>query len=400
MRIGLSAALEGTSRRNVGVEAIEAALLLGGFATAPEAADGAALGEVRDTIAAIRPERDGGFDPAEMINRMVAAGLAGKLAFWRSRYVATGRRLLLGNGGTPDLAALPPRRFTVEIHRRFDLTGMGPRARLRLPLPLAGPALDGLTVEPLLPDGIARHRIVPGRLEAIMSDATGEIMVGARLSFTARAGVPQAPDPAAGDPRWLAPSEGPIQVTARVRALAERLAAGTAPSQALRAIYDHLLDGFTCGVVPYDRLAGPATDWVLRTGWYDCRLGAALLVALARARGIPARLVGGYLLWRVPTEHYWAEAHLPGRGWTPYDLLGWDLSAGGTDADWRGVLAGAVDYRMRTQLLPDIFTGAPGGRRAPAWHRLVRATATGTETRFVSVADGRLLYAEEVSVIA
>ena len=389
--------LDGTGRRTVDAAAIEASLLLGGFAVAPWAAGAAALAEVRAVMAAIRPPSDTGFDPAEMINRMVAAGRAGKLDFWRSRYVATGRRLL-GGSGVPDVAVLPPRRFTLEISRRFDLTGQ--RARLRLPLPLEGPALEDLSVQLRLPDAVASHRIVQGRLEAVVAEVTGEVTIGARLSFTARPGVPQGPDPAADDPRWLAPNQGPIQLTRQVRALAGRLAGKLEPAEAVPAFYDHLLDAFTCGVMPYDRLAGPATDWVLEIRWYDCRLGAALLVALARARGIPARLVGGYLLWQVPTEHYWAEVHLPGQGWTPYDLLGWDLSAGGADAEWRGVLAGAVDYRMRTQCLPDIFTGAAGGRAAPAWHRLARATATGTETRFVSVADGRLLYAETVNLIA
>lgn len=405
MEDSLPAALDGAGRRTAGAAAIEAALLLGGFAVAPEAAPPAALAGVRGAIAAIRPAAQQGYDPAEIINRMVAAGKAGMPDFWRSHYVATGRRLLselCGAGeGVPDVSALPPRRFTVEIRRRFDLTGAGSRARLRLPLALAGAALEALTIEPLLPDGSVQHRALPGRLEVVVADPHGEIAIGARLSFTARAGVPRGPDPAAGDPRWLAPHEGPIKLTARVRALAARLAAEEAPAEAVQAFYDHLLGGFTCGVIPYDRLGrAAATDWVLATGWYDCRLGAALLVALARARGIPARLVGGYLLWRVPTEHYWAEVHLPGQGWTPYDLLGWDLSAGGADAGWRCVLAGAVEYRMRTQLLPDIFTGAAGGPTAPAWHRLVRATADGTETRFVSVADGRLLYAEEVRIIA
>jgi hypothetical protein len=57
-----------------------------------------------------------------------------------------------------------------------------------------------------------------------------------------------------------------------------------------------MIDELACGPVHYDQVT-PATpcDWVLESGWYDCQLGSAFLVALARARGIPARIVGGYV---------------------------------------------------------------------------------------------------------
>jgi hypothetical protein len=178
------------------------------------------------------------------------------------------------------------------------------------------------------------------------------------------------------------------------------LAAGTSDlGQMARALYDHLIAGFRCGVAPYDRLPpANAGDWVLATGWYDCRLAAALFVALCRARGIPARLLGGYLLWRVPTEHFWAEAAIDGN-WVPFDFLGWDLSAGGADPDWAKVFAGATDYRLTTQRHPDIFTGAPGVALPTTWHRLIRLTGAGAETRLVSVADGRAALTEEVAVL-
>ncbi len=377
-------------------------LLLGGWAlAADDPGANAALDEVRAVLGGLVGDA-GIVDPVEVVNRMTLAGTAGALDFWQSRYVATGRRLLARSGvaGPPSPAALPPRRFIVEIHRRFDLSRAAGRARLRLPLPLAGGSLRDLEIVPILPAAVVEHRIAPGRLEAIVAEPAGAVTIGARLSFTALPGLAEADD--APDPVWLADREGPVAVTPRVRALADRLAARCGdPAAAVRACYDHLLDGFTCGAIPYERIgATPATDWVLATGWYDCRLGAALLVSLCRARGIPARLVGGYLLWSRPTEHFWAEVHLPSQGWTPFDLLGWDLSAGGADPDWRHVLAGAIDYRMPTQRPPAIFTGASGGPSAPAWHRLVRATAGGTETSYLSIPDGRLLYCEELRIIA
>jgi hypothetical protein len=397
----LPGALAGADRRTIERSAVAEMLLLGGFALArDEPGAGEALAVVEAAISDLVGDADR-LDPAEVVNLMKLAGQAGQLAFWRTHYVATGRRLLAGEGALhpPALADLPPRRFTVEIYRHFDLASATGVRRLRLPLPLAGPSLRDLTIAPMLPGDVTGHRVQPGRLEVRVPACATAITIGARIGFTALPGTPEADD--APDPIWLAESEGPIQVTPRVRALADRLAADLAePAQAVHAFHDHLLDSFICGVLPYDRIGGgAATDWVLETGWYDCRLGAALLAVLCRARGIPARLVGGYLLWRRPTEHFWVEVHLPLQGWTAFDLLSWDLSAGGIDAAWRQVFAGGIDYRMRTQVLPRIFAGAAGGASGPAWHRLVRAIRGGTETRHVAIPDGRLLYREEIRLI-
>ena len=231
----------------------------------------------------------------------------------------------------------------------------------------------------------------------------GLFSLSARFSFVAHAGMPYGSG--AGEPEqlatWLATSEGAVQVTPGVATLANRLAAGAqGPFAEVMAFYDYMIDKMACGRLHLDALAGePPTDWVIASGWFDCRLGAALLVALCRARGIPARLVGGYPLWQATSEHFWMEAWIPDRGWTPFDLLAWDLSAGGRDRAWRDVYAGAVDYRMTTQVFPEIFTGAPGVPMGAAWQRLARATPEGVETRLVSIRDGHLIYADTVRVV-
>ena len=398
----LPAELDGTGRRTIARRDMAEMLLLGGWALDAHAPDAAAAMVESDAVLDFLVGNAARVDPAEVLNRMKRAGKAGNLPFWEKRYIATGRRMvaeLAGSTGdaVPSPAALPPRRFAMEIVRHYDFSAGPHRTRLRLPLPLPGSSLVDLEVTPILPDAVLSHRILPGRLE-VSVDMAGPISVGAQLSFTALPTMAEREE--APDPTWLAPSEGPIRVTPEVQALARRLAAGERdPEKIVRTFHDHLLDRFTCGVIHYDRIGGaPASDWVLATGWYDCRLGAALLIALCRARGIPARLVGGYLLWRVPTEHFWAEVHLPGRGWTPFDLLGWDLSAGGNDPAWRDIFAGAVDYRLRTQILPRLFTGPSGGPTASAWHRLVRAIPRGTETRYLAIPDGRLLYREDVRI--
>ena len=89
---------------------------------------------------------------------------------------------------------------------------------------------------------------------------------------------------------------------------------------------------------------------------------------------------------------------MPDRGWTPFDLLAWDLSAGGRDAAWRDLFAGAIDYRMKTQIFPDIFTGAPGVPMGAGFHRLLSLDGAATRTSVVTIPDGALIYADTVQV--
>lgn len=361
-------------------------------------------GGVDGALAAVRAELagepEGPFDPDLVINAMIARGLTGQSRFWRDRYVETGRRMVSALCGAPpdrapDVRRLPPQRFEMELTRRFDLRG--PTRRLRMPLPAPTPHLDILEIT-VDADG-HDMQIEPGRLEArTPADLRGGITLRARLSFVATPPGPHGldgPGPTAAD---RARSEGPIQVTPRISALAADLArAGADPFDQVLAFRDHLMDTLVCGRPPPERLdAAAAPDAVLALGWFDCRLGAALLASLCRAAGLPARLVGGYLLWAAPAEHYWMEAWLPDRGWTPFDLLAWDLSAGGHDPEWRGLYAGALDYRLTTQVFPDVFTGAPGVPLPRLWRRLSRAIPGGTETRLLAAPDGALVYADTI----
>jgi hypothetical protein len=407
--LALPPTLRGDGRRTIPARDIVALLRLCGWALEPEEQGTrqahAALDElIANGLPWSGSPTDRRFDPAEVIN-FVKLARDYAPALW-PRYVATGRALLgrsIGTGSAtpPNLAALPPRGFEVEIRRSFDTAGIAPgtRLRLRLPLPVESPRLRLAAVQPMLPEG-AEHGMADGRLEVRMPRPDcATIDLAVRISFVS--------DPAARDEteigasKWLRQNGRPIPVTPQVEALAEHLAAGASdPRRIAHAIYDRLIVGFRCGVAPYDRLPpAEAGDWVVETGWYDCRLAAALFVALCRARGVPARLLGGYMLWRVPTEHFWAEAAIDGN-WLPFDFLGWDLSAGGDDPAWTKAFAGATDYRLTTQLLPDIFTGAPGIALPSAWHRLVRPTHAGAEMRLVSVADGRVALTEEVTVLA
>jgi hypothetical protein len=345
------------------------------------------------------------FDPGETINRVIAAGLGEESDIWRSRFVATGQRLVshLCNSATskgmPRVESLPDQRFEVIFARTFNLGAFRPGAqpRLRLPLPVEDHSLRDLTVET---DG-SGGRIRPGRIEFTPAGKGGEARISARFSFTAAS---VRPEPGAcGDADqllWLAEKEGPIQVTDKVRELAMNLAGGQCdPLDVVRRFREHLIDAFACGVVDYGRIGAAAPpDWVIDNRWYDCRLGAALLASLCRARGIPARLIGGYLLWDAPTEHYWMEAWIDELGWTPFDLLAWDLSAGGRDAAWRNIYSGKLDYRMKTQIFPHLFTGSSGLPQLGGWHRVAGAIENGAETRFVAADSGMMLFCDAIRV--
>lgn len=391
-------------RRTASRQDIEDLLLLSGSLFALREGAGAAS---RARVARVfESSPDGCHDPDAVVNAMIASGLRGEGGYWRGRCVPTGQRLvgeLCGGAseGAPDLRSLAPRRFEVAFRRTFDLS-RAPARRLRMPAPIEDAHLTDLKI--VVDEGQALT-VVPGRLEAKPTDAErGRFVLSARFSFLAHPGLPHG---RRGDGElderdtWLAPREGPIQVTEAVVALAQRLAQpGREPMEQVMAFRDHLIDTMACGRIALDSLGdAPPTNWILANRWFDCRLGAALLVALCRARGLPARLVGGYLLWQAPSEHYWMEVWLPEQGWTPFDLLAWDLSAGGHDAVWRDIYAGVVDYRMKTQVFPRIFTGAPGVAMGEAWHRLPRLTPAGTEMRLVSIPDGELIYADAIDVI-
>jgi len=337
------------------------------------------------------------FDPVEVVNFLKQLGLDGRDSFWADRYVHTGRRLVA------DFAATGARSFDVDFRRVFVLTPahIGKPLRLRAPLPLAIVHGDTLPVEPFVEGASgAQLNISNGRLEArLITRERCTVTLGAKLRFSHPILSPVVARPPKDSP-YLKPREGLIVLTDRVSALAHSLAGPDADSRAIvGAFWAYMMDELRCGAVHYDQIRADAPcDWILDTGWYDCQLGAALFVALCRARDIPARIVGGHVLYRrAPTNHYWAEVWLEESGWTPFDFLSWDLSLGGRDPAWRHKFFGLVDHRMITQVLPREFTGAPGVPIPHAWHVLQTATQKGVEICLAAV-TGETIYSDLVAI--
>ena len=342
------------------------------------------------------------FDPVEVLNFLKQAGLNGRDKFWSERMVGTARQLVgeISNKG--------PRRFAVELRRTFNTRyrQAGSALRLRMPLPLISDHLIDLEVNPIAPDHGARVAVSRGRLEVrTQASNSDEVTIGAAMTFIACPQVPienpsQASLERPDETLYLRPRDGMIVVSERIAALARSLvdpAAGA--KQVLRVFWDYCLDEFSQGAVHYDQVNAEAPgDWLIDAGWGDCRLVAALFASMCRARGIPARILGGYYLYRAcPTNHFWAEAWIEGEGWTPYDFICWELSCGGRDPAWRDYFFGRVDCRLTSECLPLDFTGAVGVTIPAAWHIVQSAKPDGVSIDLLDM-TGSLLYRDSISI--
>ena len=353
------------------------------------------------------------FDPVEVVNCMKWAGLNDLDNFWNDRFVGTSRSVLRewnptfegGSKSRPD--SLVPARFGVTLRRRFDLSRFQHRAkvRLRLPLPLSTCVLGDIEVSPIIPNELsATVTRSDGRLDVQFAAPADPIVdIAAEFSFTTT-GLSTDAKVGGLDPEeaelYLRPNEGLIRITPRIQALADKLSGRERISRNIvAALWSYVIDELNCGMAHYDQVNADAPgDWVLDTGWYDCQLGSALFASMCRARGVPARIMSGHVLYRpAPGFHYWTEIWIEGQGWTPFDLLSWDLSEAGRNSTWRDYFAGHIDYRMVTQCMPLAFTGPMSVRFPAGWHLITTPSSTGMETCF-SELDGRLIYSDHVSV--
>ncbi len=358
------------------------------------------------------------FDPAEVTNFAAWLSLEEGDPHWAERCVPTCRRFVWGEHGLPPGAAacappptaLGPRRFRVRFRRLFDLQGLaaGTPVRLRLPIPIEDTALGDLEVTILPTPGLeVDYARAEARLDArLKAPASGKVELGFEAAFTARpsgGAANPAPLDAEAFALYTRPKEGLIAVSEALRRLAADIAGDARdPWTQVERFWDFLFDRLMHGVVNYDEVdAARPNDWTLETGWTDCQMEAALLAALCRARGIPARLISGYVLDDdTPYHHYWAEAWIAGRGWLPLDLfMSWHFANGGREPQWRDYYRGRLDYRMKTECLPRLFNGTGAIRLPPACHRLSSLRDEGMDLAFYDTETGALVYREQVAIL-
>lgn len=354
------------------------------------------------------------YDPAEVFLIMRWAGWKAGDPFWRPHHVAIERARVLSfhPPGTardvpPDPRALPPRRFTVHVRRRFHPRYVTAASRLRMPLPYADAALRDLEVALDATTGArGEFRAGLGHAELRLDDApTGTVTLGARSTFVALPYAPPRTVPELRDDErilYLRDVEELARITPAVRHLAATLAAGSdTPLDRIRAFFHYLMDRLDSGPFPYEWLAAKAPIQLpLASGWFDCRLVAAFVTLFCRTLGVPARRVSGYLIYpECAGYHWWTEVWLPDAGWVPVDTWACELSASGHDVPWRSTFFAALDYRMKSEVLPRVFNRPPGVRLPAAWRVLERDVEQGaTEIAVVDLATNDDVWADTIRI--
>ncbi len=193
---------------------------------------------------------------------------------------------------------------------------------------------------------------------------------------TVQTGLEPDPDPGEELVQDFLRFRGPVRDVPGVRELAREhaiseSAAADEIERALDALTLRISRDFT-----YNRAVTnvySSVDEVLELRAGVCQDFAHLFIAVARAMGVAARYVSGYI--HLPEErsgttasHAWGEAWVPGKGWTGYDAtrpirtsehhvrvaVGRDYSdAAPTRGIYVGSATGAMKVRVRTRDLTD-----------------------------------------------
>jgi len=363
------------------------------------------------------------FDVSEVLNHCLRQGRLGGDATW-DRFLAQGRAQALAfrepEGTAPPATDATGRHdgahWHLSLRREFNLDGRppGPVLRLRVPIPYEDSTQEAIQVEPILPPGEPiQLRRVRESLEVRLAaaDAPGQrITLGVDVSarvYQRRVEV----DPgrvAPYDPHsveyalYTRPLDGLIRLSPDVRRVAVKVAGElTNPWHIAEALWSYLCDNLILNFVHLTELdREDPLGWVLRHGWCDCYVGAALFAGLCRARGLPARVTGGILLYSsIGYFHYWAEVLIPPYGWVPMDPTSWSLAAGeGGKGYWAGFFRGRIDYRLKTECLPTLVTGPVGIRFPLEWYVVQTFEHGQTQIAYYDRSSGALLFRDRLRV--
>lgn len=158
---------------------------------------------------------------------------------------------------------------------------------------------------------------------------------GARIRYRATVSVPVdasdvvLPEERAGDPVLTRSLQLPGPLRADLESWAEPLAGDGAPLAQVEALAAHLRTSYR-----YSRNAPARSDTPLRSFLFEqgeghCEYFASALAVLARTRGVPARVVNGFVTedidedgWVTVRKHHahaWVEVHVAGDGWRIVD---------------------------------------------------------------------------------
>ncbi len=146
---------------------------------------------------------------------------------------------------------------------------------------------------------------------------------------------PYAPADLAGKEKFLAPNANVI-IDDRIRKIAsETTGSETNPVVRARKLYDWTLANIDYWVKdPKNKKASPvgSTDYCLTSKTGNCTDFHSLWMSLARASGIPTRLIyGSFFKLELDGQdadqsyHCWPEFWVPGTGWVPHDVAVADI---------------------------------------------------------------------------
>jgi hypothetical protein len=307
-----------------------------------------------------------------------------------------------------------PHLYRLHLRREWHAFTAAPGRPLifRLPLPLRGTQRGTAQVRLLEPAGaLTDRRDGPGRVEIRLDSARvrGPVVADMAVEFVDCENrddeEPSAPLGAAvgvEDEPWLRENEGVIAPSVAVKQLAAKLAEGQATARDLaHSAWDWLISNLRFGDVHRSDLdSSDPMGGLLHTRLADCALGSSLLVTICRARGVPARLLSGFLLHPANIgPHSWAEVRLaPGR-WVPFDFGSWCYSAGDPrDPIWGNFFRGRVDARFIAEVAPREFTGWGSASPPERWFRLERLRGDRIEHTLHALPDGALLRRDQLAL--
>lgn len=322
-------------------------------------------------------------------------------------WIKTTRRNAVSLPATPHLYRLGLRR---EWH-----SFAAPRSRplvFRLPRPLRNAQRGRVEIRLIEPaGGLLERRDDPSRVELRIDPVAvrGPVIAELEVTFAGAAlcgddteacalGAPAEPS----EECWLREREGAIAPSLEVGEISAKLAAGCSNAREfLNEAWDWLLDTLRFGDVhradldPVDPLGG-----LLRSRLADCVLGSSLLVGLCRARGIPARLVTGFLIHPANVgPHSWAEVKVGAGRWIPYDFGAWCYCAGNPrDPIWGHFFRGRVDARFVAEVAPREFTGWGSAAPPAGWFRLERLDGDAIEHTLHALPDAALVRRDRMTL--
>jgi protein-glutamine gamma-glutamyltransferase len=166
--------------------------------------------------------------------------------------------------------------------------------------------------------------------EAAVAERFGVLRLAKSTASSVRFDLGDAP----GIP-IAAPSEDDLRIPNDLRPTVTRLATEWTrgiddPAEKIAALVKHFEDHFTYSLLFRQRHREALFDFLLDQRRGHCEYFASAMTLLARAVGVPARMVagyrvaeqsplGGYWIVREKNAHAWTEVYLPGRGFVTVD---------------------------------------------------------------------------------